>query len=590
MKHWNKFTLSFCTLVLFSGCSHAVHADGTLTATTPTKDRYSIFSPGDTVTIAFEAIRPTDTSADTLDWTVEDYLGKVKQSGKIPVTAGDADWKSSLDLTPLPAGYYAIRAHLEHSGLTLEKQGSRPEGMSTFGILSGLTRLPLAHPDDSHFGIQGGIYIQSNHLGQGDYIDPVTTLLGARWVGNSGRWYELEPERSGQYVAKPNPSDWAKPMVEAKDHCALLTVMNGMPTWALDLPPGTVLPQGKATPFQRDGYPPRDYTLFGDFVQKVGLSEAALRKAQFPQQKYDYYQITWEPDIDWKAGDAALLKVYQTAYEALHKTDPQAVVLGPTYSRISEEVKRLEVLLPMGFGKYLDGISTHGYYYGTGEFSRFRPGILMPPEKSTLIADLRRLQEMKKQYLAPGAKLFQTEWGMNYYGTNVYTTALLHDQAAVETRGHIINLGEGADVSYFFYAADTSNEPVIGFCFNLTMDKTPMGATAVSPKPLYMAGAALTQMLEGTKTLGPVPGTASASQVKDKDVYGYAFQRATQTVAALWDPDGSKKITVHVGADHVKAYDMMGNETDLSAPNGQLTLTVSQDPVYLLGVTQPAIQ
>ncbi len=82
------------------------------------------------------------------------------------------------------------------------------------------------------------------------------------------------------------------------------------------------------------------------------------------------------------------------------------------------------------------------------------------------------------KYLKPGAKLFQTEWGLDYRGRySDLKSDLLKVQAAYVTRGHIIFLGEGCDVTYFFYTADygsldTPGEDGYGLCFNLNNART----------------------------------------------------------------------------------------------------------------------
>ncbi len=148
----------------------------------------------------------------------------------------------------------------------------------------------------------------------------------------------------------------------------------------------------------------------------------------------------------------------------------------------------------MGLGSSLDGIAIHGYYLPFGNpLAKSSEGKYVSPEEGGVAESIRHLRTLMDKYLKPGAKLFQTEWGLDYRGRySDLKTDLLKVQAAYVTRGHIIFLGEGCDVTYFFYTADYGNldtpgEDGYGLCFNLTMPEPSFGATKVSPKPVFMS-------------------------------------------------------------------------------------------------------
>jgi hypothetical protein len=123
-----------------------------------------------------------------------------------------------------------------------------------------------------------------------------------------------------------------------------------------------------------------------------------------------------------------------------------------------------------------------------------------------------------------------------------------------------------------------------------------------------MSLAALTRLVDGTNTLGPVKGTPAG-------VYAYAFQRLDggKIVTALWTHDnavwpGASGFSATHSANYqlqvdsagtsgsVTAFDMMGNPSTLPYANGRVSLTLTEAPVYVVstnaavmkaGVTPP---
>jgi hypothetical protein len=206
--------------------------------------------------------------------------------------------------------------------------------------------------------------------------------------------------------------------------------------------------------------------------------------------------------------------------------------------------------------------------------------------------------EMNQDY-RPGMKLFVTETGISYdlgsqYGPNYPSANVLFAQGAVVARTHIILLGEGADQTYVFYGADYPDEVGYGTFFDLADAQGAFGATNISPKPAAMAVAAMTRVLDGTITLGPVNGTPSG-------VYAYAFQqRGTGTaITALWTHNNNVwsassgfsqtySVAYSLAVDApgtsgtVQVLDMMGNPTTVSYTNGTVSLNLSEAPVYVV--------
>jgi len=105
------------------------------------------------------------------------------------------------------------------------------------------------------------------------------------------------------------------------------------------------------------------------------------------------------------------------------------------------------------------------------------------------------------------------------------------------------------------------------------------GAIRVAPKPEFMACAAMTRVLEGTKTIGPLTGLPA-------DCYGYAFDRAGKTVVAVWKAHpGASKISLPLAkGTSAQLIDFMGNPAAIESKGGRVTVAATEYPGYIEGV------
>jgi hypothetical protein len=537
--------------------------------------------------------RPTQN--DTLNWQIRDTWNVVRASGNFPVAAGAL--QSTLSCASTVAGYFAVSASLANAHGQLESRGTRPTGIATFGVLPDTSSaLPAARfpYDDLHrFGGQGSAYLApGQHCCDGDGYRPVYTALGLSWVNDNRNWYVEEPKKTGTFDPAAKQ---LTPFFRPGDILRLIQ-LDGIPAWAS--------PTGKET----HSYAPTSLAQMKDYMAKVGTESNRVRTTYFPKQRDNYYQVTWEPDADgglpWRDGDANFLAMYRAVWEGIHQTDPHAVVMGLTYSSVQGNVTWMRRLGPLGIGKYMDGMTVHGYYdIGTSPSH--------PPERvadsgdkgtvaGALPASMRALRHELRQYLKPGAPLFVTETGISYdigesYGKSYPAANVLYAQAAVVARTHLILLGEGADMTYVFYLADMPDAaPGYGIFFELDHPNGAYGPARISPKPAALAVASMTRIIDGTNTLGPLKSVPDG-------VYAYAFRRlgGGKIVTALWTHnndrwnakagfDASANVNYPLRVDapgtsgEVTVFDMMGNPSTVAYRDGVANLKLSPAPVYVI--------
>lgn len=547
-----------------SSASTSKTTTDSLEADTPDALRYAIFQPGQPVRVVFDALREKPI-ADVLHWQLTDWMGKSIRQGDLAVS-NVTQWQDQITLTDLPAGYYKLAATMQQSGMTLRRRGSRPDGMISFGVLPDIKPMPLKWVDDSHFGIYGTNFIQTGKFLTGDPYHPLYPLLGVHWVELSRRWMDLEPDHAGQFIPPLVGPKTAEDRFKIQDKLGWIVTIAGSPKWAIQWPDGK-MPEGKMSIQLAQAYPPVSDEEYTQFITKVAQAQVARRANQTPWQRRNYYHIHHEPDWHWKGTDEQFIQMYKVAHTALHAADPDAVLLGPRYGVVAKSAEHLERLLPMGLGQYLDGLSTHVYY--------LPPRMSVTPEQANMVENLRKIRKLMQTYMKPDALWVQSEWGTRYdLDYDSVNDDTLKRHAMVFMRGHLICLGEGMDVTYMFYTSDYGGgEGGYGMTFNLNMPNPNFGATAISPKPTFMAAAAMTRLLEGSKSLGALP--------TDANVLAYQFKRGDQYVLAAWCVDGSQQsLSLHTEAAQVQHIDLMGNQNTLNIQKQTVTMTLDGYPSY----------
>ena len=572
----------------------AANAQGDLIdADTPGSDGTRLFPLDRSFQIVITTRAPHD---DKLAWKVRDAWGTVQASGTYGVVQGAR--QVTLNCESSLAGYFALSASLEKARGQLAARGTRPQGIATFGVLPDVSAsvppVHYAHADLHRFGGQGGAFVgPGQHCCDGDGYRPLYTRLGLTWVNDNRNWYKEEPDRADTF----NPATRQLAPFFRKGDLLRLIQLDGFPGWAS--------PTGKQT----HSYLPKSTDALREYMQRVGTESSRVRNTVFPTQSSNYYQVTWEPDLagglPWRDTDANFVQLYKSVHEGIHATDPNAVVMGPTLGSVVGNIEWLKRLAPLGLPKYLDGIAIHGYYDPGGNSPSHPPERLMSdsnPQQAqyALPNAMRALRRVMTDQYRPGAKLFATETGISYdvgeeYGPRYPPNDVLYAQGAVVARTHLILLGEGADMTYIFYSNDSpAATPGYGVFFDLEHPKGAFGPSTVSPKPAASAIVAMTRLIDGTATLGPVKRTPAG-------VYAYAFQRLNngKVVTAAWTHDNAKwnkathfdptagvawrlQVDAPGTAGKVTVFDMMGNPSSVPYEDGYVSLTLTETPVYVM--------
>jgi hypothetical protein len=520
-------------------------------------------------------LNATSSAADIMDWQIKDYEGEAISAGSLNLSAGATS--AEMQCNSADSGYFAVFARLRNSGATIPEKGSRPEGFASFGVLPDYSHLiPSTAPtplDRGRFGLQGTNYLESGKCCDGNGLQPINELLGSTWVLDARSEWKTEPKHSGQY----NPAAYPLDVGLKQGSLARIVTLNSLPSWASTAP----------TPTSVGSYPPKSLTAFQRYTALVGQETERVRQRYIPNQQKNYYQITWEPDpgpaTQWKGSDSEFVDLYKAAWEGLHSADPNAVVIGPATSALSDCAKWLNHLAPLGFTKYIDAVACHGYYTVAASSAK-------PPEPADLPGQIQTLRKAMASLLPRGTKLFITETGIAYpmgakYSATYPTAEVLLRHAEAVVRAHLMFLGEGADVSFLFYSADYTNEVGFGLYFNLSMPNPDFGSPNISPKPAALAVAAMTRLVGDSRTLGALTRMPDGA-------YGYSFALpdGAHAVTALWAHSGSfdasQPFQFQVDAPGSRGtaveLDPMGNPATKQYIDGKMRVTLSEMPIYVL--------
>ncbi len=536
---------------LILALSLAAHA-ATLAADT-SRPESSTFATGEPVTATFTATGLAPNTKHVLDVVVKDLHENPIGHATVDVAAdATGRWTGTWNAPSDKLGFYRVFPKLD-DGTTLPKLASRAAGYFTYAVVPDPAKRVDYGPDDSMFGMQGGFNSKVN----------VIPYLGVRYVLVGYGWYNTEKDHPGQFAEEVAAAKTAGKDFPAK-HPAVENVqyngkpfptyvmpgLNAIPPWAAE--PGTLGTGSAAIKPSAEG-------AFSAFCTAASADFAAL----YPGYKNNLFQVTWEPVYPWgfKGTDQQLVRIYELAYPALHRGNPKAKVLGPTDGGLGDgDAVWTARLFKLGIGKYVDGLTIHPYFP-------------LPPEQNGLIDHIDQLKAVIKQYTGHSLPLYGTEQGCAT-GEDPGKELL---QAYGLIRENLIMIGEGFRINYAFYVHDYPGEPGYGFYYNLQPGAGP-GAGKLAPKPVMPAYAAMTNLIEGHRATRRIEWLGPKA-------LGYAYERGDDIVLALWDYSGKPRtVAIPVGNQPVAVYDMMGNVRTVSPIGGEVTLTLSDEPIYVNGV------
>jgi len=509
-----------------------------------------------------------------LQLIIRDADDNVVSSNAYPITTSNGSWTGNIVMPGTRLGFYRVYAELLNGSnvqATLAPMSARPSSFITYCVVPDPRQRVVYRDTQSHFGMQGGF--------NGNVSSDVLAFLGVRWTNNGGwDWAALSPSYSSPF----NAASSAKPGMVGSGW----TDGNGHQWWMYDIPNLTV----NGRPY--GGNP--DVYIAGTFAYNTGALQTQYYgdwsnfcyqvATAFPtvqtNQSQPVYEVTWEPEPTWGYGGTwpELVTLYQLAYGGIKARSTNAWVMGPCLfiddeSEISNNIALFNQ--NPGLLNYIDAFSCHAYMQFDNGY-----GPNMDPENAGQPGLISEMKQRIYQHAGRYLPMYGTEQGYAMY--DLHSEVL--NQARRLIRSNLLTIGEGWNVNLGFYFADYWSSPYweYGFFYNCsTNDYSGYGPGKVNPKPIVAAYAAMTFLLDGHKSDGPVNWLGDF-------VRGYAFEdyaTGNDVILALWDFSATgSTVTINTGEPTVIVYDWMGNATTNTTANGQLTLNLTKEPTYVRGV------
>lgn len=294
-------------------------------------------------------------------------------------------------------------------------------------------------------------------------------------------------------------------------------------------------------------WPPNDWDAYGQFVRAVarGARQAGINHMEVWNEPVQYAY--------WMGDMASVVKLHEVTYKAIKTEHPDCVVLGPCPYTFLWGF--FENFFKQGGGKWIDHVVTHAY--------GGRPD-------DAFAGKIQKLRQLMKQYGLGDRDIYISEMG---YPTPRFTQ---QQQARYMVQSYIYAMSENVKlmVWHMLWDYSNSNDPEYAIQWH---DR--------SPRPAYIAYAAMTRMLENAKYVGTVSGLNEHQR-------GFQFTRRKQTIYVLWqteDQPAKTSLSLPLVDRPVQVFGMLGGALADRAVNksGKLIMSLDSSPIYLLVENQP---
>ena len=453
-------------------------------------------------------------------------------------------WAGRFEMPSDHFGFYRVRPKVDGAEV-LPQVGSRPAGCLTYAVLHDPEERVIPPQEHTFFGLHGCGPDQARWMGarvlhgygtprQSDeqYYAALRERLDA---GEKGWW------QYGVIVASQHFERFLPP--EAKDFLRANKTKIKIWEWLKDE--------------EKTGW----YATAMENLARCARVRDCGREYGYTNR---LYEIEWEPEL-FAPDDESIVKRAKIAREAIHRGDPDAVVIGPTLCSMEGAVGRTRKLFELGLADGIDAYCVHAYND-------------CPPEPNDFIVRIRQTMAIVREYMGSDVRFYGTEDG--FFAS--WSPKNERDQLNGMVRKGLIMLGEGFAFNCPFYGYDHGgNMGISGFCHNLDLPKIRFGPKHTSPHPVFPGLSAMSWILEGYRPTCTIEWLGET-------VHGYAYQSVMdgRCVLALWDwGDSGTVAELPVGCDSVTLADIMGNERALATPEGNLSLKLGPAPQYVIGVS-----
>ncbi len=389
--------------------------------------------------------------------------------------------------------------------------------------------------DDSPFGV-------AMHFGQFKHKVPDTLELlkgmGAAWIRDELYWSNIEQEK-GKFVF---PDYYDRYMQAA----AKLGIR---PLIIFDY--GNKHYDSGVAPYTPDGI-----SAFVRYCRELINRYGKICK---------HWEVWNEPNLRqfWKPepNPEHYTNLLKAVYQAVKATDPKATVVGVCTA--GTDLRFIEEVLKRDGGKFMDAISVHPYRYPRS------------PEESDFLGEMQRLKGLLDKYGVGHLKVWLTEFG---YPTHITKGGVpQHRSAALIARTYLLALSLPFVERVFVYDfQDDGDDP--------NYNEANFGLIRLdgSPKVGYAAYCTMARMLYRKRFVRRL-------DVGD-GVFCFEFSDDKEGLLAVWMAKGESKLTLKVKGKRVTVTDLMGNSQTVYVSGGHISLTITEEPMFITDYGEAMLQ
>lgn len=494
----------------------------------------NIFAVGQLVQFT-AVVKGKATGAGQAEANVSDYFGETALARTVPVEVqAGKPTTLPLDLGALAPGYYELSVSVQvESGGGLTSHASKA---ISFGVARFSDRTAAqAREGGYRFGLK-------------------LWLVGDIWWNRRLKW---RPDEVSATCAKLG-LQWTRALFTQKSYLATQDLMTKYPMNVVS----------KVECFPAECYDEQRYGPLADFKKTHRTS--AWNKCTLPKEEpykawlreqvekippeqnvFELWNEAWQWHKTMPAEDFA--KLCQWSLAAIKEVRPEAIVGPNIHGGITSYDK---AFVKAGGLRGMDLVAMHPYTAGTPENKGFRQRI-------------RNYRDYLKRELGRDLDLYSTEYGWST-APQGYRCVSERQQAQRIVRESLMLYAEGVKTLIPHTMGQREYDPKdrehwFGL-FRLTHE----------PKPALLAHANCARVIDGSRFVGDLwygPGVGAM-----------LFERGGAHTLALWTEDEDRELTIDAKAPTVTAADLVGREQTLQAQDGQLSLKLSGDVLFLVGV------
>ena len=388
--------------------------------------------------------------------------------------------------------------------------------------------------------------------------------IGVKWSREEMSWANLEPNQKGSYNWSAF-DPWINELVNRG--ISVVGTIQTTPSWASGVP--------KSGP---DWYwnVPRNPQDFVDFAGAAAAHYAG---------KIDVWEIWNEPDVDitFKCDGCNRPVIYAQmlagSYAAIQKAIPKATVLIgglSIHDTNNGGMAFLDAVVAASGGKLnFDVLSIHPYMPDR------------PPESTdpkTVVQNFQYRLDMSYKWLqdhgASNKEIWITEHGYSTCNPCGTLGVSEEEQSRRLVRLHVIAMASPNVTQFdYFQLKDKFNSPPGDLWGNMAIMRNDL-----SYKPALIAYRVMTRNLEGATFLnqGPLMRAVSNRWQPQWDRYHYRFSKGGSIVQVLWKMGAPETVNVPVSQPGAQVIESGGRKLDVVVRGGMATVTISEDPIYIV--------